>query len=225
MYKYQIERGAALLRQRNKPWADTYLLEHTNLVIPNPSEYKNKWQELFGNSNPVHVEIGTGKGQFITGMAKQYPDINFIGIELAKSVIVTAAQKVTESGQSNIRLINENAENVMDIFGSNEIAAIYLNFSDPWPKNRHEKRRLTFHAFLKRYEDVLNPSGELVFKTDNRGLFEYSLVSFSNYGMVLKEVSLDLHQLNDPENIMTEYEEKFSAKGQQIYRCKAAFKK
>jgi tRNA (guanine-N7-)-methyltransferase len=212
------------LRQRNKPWADSYLQENTHLVIPNPSEYKNKWHEIFGNDNPIHIEIGTGKGQFITGMAKQFPNTNFIGIELAKSVIVTAAQKVTESGQQNIRLINENAENLLDIFQTDEVATIYLNFSDPWPKNRHEKRRLTFHSFLKRYETVLNSSGELVFKTDNRGLFEYSLVSFSNYGMLFREVNLDLHQINDPENVMTEYEEKFSAKGQPIYRCKATFK-
>jgi tRNA (guanine-N7-)-methyltransferase len=212
------------LRQRNKPWADEFLQENTHLVTPNPSEHKNKWQEVFGNNNPIHVEIGTGKGQFIVGMAKQYPNINFIGIELAKSIIVTAAQKVQDSGQGNIRLIQENAENLNEIFESNEVSTIYLNFSDPWPKNRHEKRRLTFRAFLERYENVLDPDGELIFKTDNRGLFEYSLVSFSEYEMLLKEISLDLHKLQDPENVMTEYEEKFSAKGQPIYRCKAVFR-
>lgn len=213
-----------LLRQRNKPWADDFLRENTHLVIPNPSEHKNKWKELFGNDNPIHVEVGTGKGQFIVGMAKQYPNINFIGIELSKSVIVTAAEKVQESGQSNILLIQENAENLNDIFMENEVSTIYLNFSDPWPKNRHAKRRLTFHTFLKRYEIALASNGELIFKTDNRGLFEYSLVSFSEYGMLLKEISLDLHKDHDPENVMTEYEEKFSAKGQPIYRCKAVFR-
>ncbi|WP_047981547.1 tRNA (guanosine(46)-N7)-methyltransferase TrmB [Ornithinibacillus contaminans] len=211
------------MRQRHKPWADEFLQENTHLIIPDPSNYKNKWHEVFENNNPIHVEIGTGKGQFIAGMAKQFPSINFIGIELAKSVIVSAAEKVQESEHANIRLINENAENLLDMFMTDEISTIYLNFSDPWPKNRHEKRRLTFHSFLKRYENVLKPDGELILKTDNRGLFEYSLVSFSNYGMTLQEVSLDLHALNDPENIMTEYEEKFSAKGQQIYRCKAVF--
>ncbi|MEN2769189.1 tRNA (guanosine(46)-N7)-methyltransferase TrmB [Ornithinibacillus xuwenensis] len=211
------------MRQRNKPWADDFLQENTDLVIPNPTEYKNKWHELFGNDNPIHVEIGTGKGQFIAGMAKQFPEVNFIGIELAKSVIVSAAQKVQESEQENIRLINENAENLIELFTPDEISTIYLNFSDPWPKNRHEKRRLTFHTFLSRYENVLKSDGELIFKTDNRGLFEYSLTSFSHYGMLLNEVSLDLHASNDPENIMTEYEEKFSAKGQPIYRCKAIF--
>ncbi|GGA82575.1 tRNA (guanosine(46)-N7)-methyltransferase TrmB [Ornithinibacillus halotolerans] len=211
------------MRQRNKPWADDFLRENTDLIIPNANEYKNKWKDLFGNDSPIHVEIGTGKGQFIVGMARQYPHINFIGIELSKSVIVTAAQKVQESGLSNIRLIQENAENLLELFMENEVDTIYLNFSDPWPKNRHEKRRLTFRTFLERYEEVLHPSGELIFKTDNRGLFEYSLVSFSEYGLLLKEVSLDLHRDDDPENIMTEYEEKFSAKGQPIYRCKAVF--
>lgn len=213
-----------ILRQRNKPWADDFLRENTHLVIPSPSEHRGKWQELFGNNNPIHVEVGTGKGQFIVGMARQYPDINFIGIELSKSVIVTAAEKVQDSDQKNILLIQENAENLNEIFMENEVSTIYLNFSDPWPKKRHAKRRLTFHTFLKRYETALSPKGELIFKTDNRGLFEYSLVSFSEYGMLLNEVSLDLHKDHDPENIMTEYEEKFSAKGQPIYRCKAVFR-
>ncbi|WP_010096192.1 tRNA (guanosine(46)-N7)-methyltransferase TrmB [Ornithinibacillus scapharcae] len=212
------------MRQRNKPWADDFLRENSDLVIPNPDQYKSKWHELFGNDNPIHVEIGTGKGQFIVGMAKQFPNINFIGIELAKSVIVTAAQKVQESEQTNIKLIQENAENLNEIFATNEVSTVYLNFSDPWPKNRHEKRRLTSHSFLERYENILHPEGQLIFKTDNRGLFEYSLVSFSRFGMLLEEVSLDLHQLADPTNIMTEYEEKFSAKGQPIHRCKAVFR-
>ncbi|MUK86796.1 tRNA (guanosine(46)-N7)-methyltransferase TrmB [Ornithinibacillus sp. L9] len=211
------------MRQRNKPWADDFLRDHQDLVIPNAKDYKGKWNQLFDNNNPIHIEIGTGKGQFIAGMAKQYPSINFIGIELAKSVIVSAAQKVMESEQENIVLINENAENITDIFEENEVETIYLNFSDPWPKNRHEKRRLTYHTFLADYRRVLNSNGELIFKTDNRGLFEYSLVSFSNFGILLNEVNLDLHVIEDPENVMTEYEEKFSAKGQPIYRCRARF--
>ncbi|WP_047985138.1 tRNA (guanosine(46)-N7)-methyltransferase TrmB [Ornithinibacillus californiensis] len=211
------------MRQRNKPWADDFLRVNTHLVIPNPSEHNKRWSEVFGNDNPIHVEVGTGKGQFIVGMAKQYPHINFIGIELSKSVIVTAAEKVQESGQENIRLIQENAENLLELFAENEVSTLYLNFSDPWPKNKHEKRRLTFRKFLTLYETVLKPNGELIFKTDNRGLFEYSLVSFSGYRMFLQEVSLDLHKDHDPENVMTEYEEKFSAKGQPIYRCKAVF--
>ncbi|MFC3017457.1 tRNA (guanosine(46)-N7)-methyltransferase TrmB [Virgibacillus litoralis] len=211
------------MRQRNKPWADDFLKENRHFVIPNPSEKKNKWREIFGNNNPIHLEIGTGKGQFLAGMAKQFPEVNFIGIEVAKSIAVTAAQKLMQSDQDNIVLINENAEKLRDIFAENEISDIYLNFSDPWPKNRHEKRRLTFRTFLEQYKDVMQPSGELILKTDNRGLFEYSLVSFSEFGMGLTEVNLDLHKAEDPENVMTEYEAKFSAKGQVIYRCRAQF--
>lgn len=222
MLKY-LESVVLMVRQRNKPWADDFLKENNHFVIPGPSEKKNKWREVFGNNNPIHLEIGTGKGQFLAGMAKQFPEVNFIGIEVAKSIAVTAAQKLMQSDQDNILLINENAEKLREIFAENEISTIYLNFSDPWPKNRHEKRRLTFRTFLEQYKDVLQPSGELVLKTDNRGLFEYSLVSFSEFGMDLKEVNLDLHKAEDPENIMTEYEAKFSAKGQVIYRCRAQF--
>lgn len=211
------------MRQRNKPWADDFLKENSHFIIPNPGENKNKWHEVFGNSNPIHLEIGTGKGQFLAGMAKQYPSVNFIGIELAKSIVVSAAQKLLSTEQENVLLINENAENVREIFADNEISSIYLNFSDPWPKSRHEKRRLTFYTFLEQYKEVLYPNGEVVLKSDNRGLFEYSLVSFSQFGMNLKEVNLDLHKHRDPKNIMTEYEEKFSAKGQVIYRCRAQF--
>ncbi|KKE79965.1 tRNA (guanosine(46)-N7)-methyltransferase TrmB [Oceanobacillus caeni] len=211
------------MRQRNKPWADDFLKENTQLIIPNPSAYKGKWSTLFGNNNPIHVEVGTGKGQFIVGMAKQYPNINFIGIELAKSIVVTAAQKVLEAGSSNVLLLNENAGDLVEIFAENEVSTIYLNFSDPWPKNRHEKRRLTYKAFLDQYKTILKQSGQVIFKTDNRGLFEYSLVSVTDYNMKLEEVNLDLHAIQDESNIMTEYEERFSAKGQPIYRLKASF--
>ncbi|GAB3065556.1 tRNA (guanosine(46)-N7)-methyltransferase TrmB [Virgibacillus ainsalahensis] len=211
------------MRQRNKPWADDFLQTNRHLVIQNASENRSRWQTIFGNSNPVHIEIGTGKGQFLIGMAKQFPNINFIGIEVAKSIVVTAAQKVIDSELDNILLLNENAENLQEIFAANEIGAIYLNFSDPWPKNRHEKRRLTFHTFLKQYREILDKSGELIFKTDNQGLFEYSLVSFSQFGMKLEQVNLDLHEQQDSLNVMTEYEEKFSAKGYPIYRCHARF--
>ncbi|MBP1968933.1 tRNA (guanine-N7-)-methyltransferase [Virgibacillus natechei] len=211
------------MRQRYKPWADDFLENNNHIVLGSPYENKGDWKSIFGNDNPVHIEIGTGKGQFIVGMAKQFPNINFVGIELEKSVIVTAAQKVLDSGLDNIALLNENAENIQEIFADNEVATIYLNFSDPWPKNRHEKRRLTFHTFLKQYQAILEPTGEIVFKTDNKGLFEYSLVSFSKFGLIVEEVRLDLHEYEDPLNVMTEYEEKFSAKGQPIYRCRASF--
>lgn len=212
------------MRQRNKPWASDFLKSNSNLVIPNASEHKNNWQSVFGNKHAIHVEIGTGKGQFLVGMAKQFPDINFIGIELEKNIIVTAAQKVLESELDNVLLLNENAMDISDIFAVNEIATVYLNFSDPWPKNRHEKRRLTYHTFLEQYQAILKPESELILKTDNQGLFEFSLVSFSDFGMTLKEVNLNLHDHQDPQNVMTEYEEKFSAQGQPIYRCRAVYK-
>ncbi|MCM3742322.1 tRNA (guanosine(46)-N7)-methyltransferase TrmB [Oceanobacillus luteolus] len=213
------------MRQRYKPWADDFLNEHQDLIIQNPAEHKGKWQKLFSKEQPLHLEIGTGKGQFIVGMAKQHPDINFIGMEVAKSIVVTAGEKMLEAELDNLLLIHADASHLLDYFETDEISTLYLNFSDPWPKNRHEKRRLTYSSFLKQYQEVLHSEGELIFKTDNRGLFEYSLCSFSAYGMLLKEVSLDLHKDEDPLNIMTEYEEKFSAKGQPIYRCKALFQK
>lgn len=218
-----VERREHFLRQRNKPWADDFIKQHPDIIISTPSKYKGQWNKLFGNSNPIHLEIGTGKGQFITGMAKQFPNINFIGIELAKSIIVSAAQKVIDSEQKNVLLLNENAMNIRDIFANQEISTIYLNFSDPWPKNRHEKRRLTYKTFLDQYKTIIQKNGELILKTDNRSLFEYSLVSLSQFGMVLRDVTLHLHLLDDPENVKTEYEEKFSAKGQPIYRLKAMF--
>ncbi|GIO24997.1 tRNA (guanosine(46)-N7)-methyltransferase TrmB [Oceanobacillus sp. J11TS1] len=211
------------MRQRYKPWADDYLKEKNHIVLENPSIHKGEWKKVFGNENPIHVEIGSGKGQFITGMAKQYPEINFIGIEVAKSIIVSTVQKVDESGLANVRLLNEDASDIRALFAENEIAQIYLNFSDPWPKNRHEKRRLTYKSFLEQYQDILQDVGQIVLKTDNRGLFEYSLVSFSDYGMNLLEVNLDLHAIEDETNVKTEYEEKFASKGHVIYRCKAKF--
>lgn len=213
------------MRQRNKPWADEYLQEKNHIVIHDPKSKRGNWNQLFNNNNPIHVEIGSGKGQFISGMAKQHPDINFIGIELAKSIIVSAVQKIDEESLANVFMLNENAIDVREMFAEDEISMIYLNFSDPWPKNRHEKRRLTYERFLGQYQDILCTNGEVILKTDNRGLFEYSVVSFSQYGMTLNELNVDLHAIEDESNVKTEYEEKFSAKGQPIYRCKAMFEK
>lgn len=207
------------MRVRHKPWADDYIKEHSNIVVSNPSENKGNWSDIFKNEAPIHLEIGSGKGQFVAGMAQQFPDINFVGVEVVKSVIVTTIDKVRESERENIRLLNENAEDLDEIFASGEISAIYLNFSDPWPKNRHEKRRLTYKSFLEKYKKILKDDGKIILKTDNRGLFEYSLASFSQFGLIIEEVSLDLHALDDPTNVQTEYEEKFSKKGQPIYRC------
>lgn len=214
------------MRLRNKPWAREFIQQHPEMVIPNPEEYKGKWNELFGNDRPLHIEVGSGRGQFIVGMAQANPEINYIGIELFDKVIVKALQKALEAGSPpNLRLLRVNAEELEKIFQKNEVHRLYLNFSDPWPKKRHAKRRLTYEKFLKIYESILIDEGEIHFKTDNRGLFEYSLVSMSQYGMKLKDVSLDLHANEPEDNIRTEYEEKFSSLGQPIYRLEAQFVK
>lgn len=212
------------MRLRNKPWAEDYIAEHPQYVLQNAEEIKGKWAEQFGNNNPIHIEIGMGKGQFIVESARLNPEINFIGIEQQSSVIVTALEKQVEAELPNLKFLHENGRDLTDYFSNGEVNRIYLTFSDPWPKNRHEKRRLTYKTFLKVYETLLSEDGQLHFKTDNRGLFEYSLVSFSNYGMLLEEVFLDLHESDYEGNIMTEYEEKFSAKGHPIYRVHASFK-
>ncbi|RHW33247.1 tRNA (guanosine(46)-N7)-methyltransferase TrmB [Lysinibacillus yapensis] len=212
------------MRLRNKPWAEEFLSQHPEIVIQNPEQYKGNWQKAFGNDHPLHIEVGTGKGQFITGMALQNPDINYIGIELYTSVIVSALEKIIDSNTPpNLRLLKVNGADLEKYFQKNDVSRVYLNFSDPWPKTRHAKRRLTHEGFLKLYESILIDNGEIHFKTDNRGLFEYSLISMSEYGMLLKYVSLDLHANMPEDNIMTEYEEKFSAKGQPIYRLESQF--
>jgi len=212
------------LRVRHKPWAGDFIQSHPEIIEPNPESHKGKWNELFGNDNPLHIEVGSGKGQFITGMALQNPNINYIGIELFDSVIVKAAEKVIEVGTpKNVRLLIVNGADLEKYFAKNDVDRLYLNFSDPWPKSRHAKRRLTHENFLKLYEAVLIDNGEVHFKTDNRGLFEFSLASMSHYGMKLNYVSLDLHAEMPEDNVMTEYEEKFSSKGQPIYRLESQF--
>lgn len=211
------------MRLRNKPWANDYIKDHPQYVLQNPEALKGNWQQIFGNNHPIHIEIGMGKGQFIVESARMNPDINFVGIERQSSVIVTALEKQVEADLPNLKFLHENGQELTDFFAEGEVERIYLTFSDPWPKNRHEKRRLTYKTFLKVYETLLSDTGELHFKTDNRGLFEYSLVSFSHYGMSLNEVYLDLHDSDFAGNIMTEYEEKFSAKGHPIYRVHATF--
>ncbi|MDF2535200.1 MAG: trmB [Bacillales bacterium] len=212
------------MRQRNKPWAEEMMEQYPQYMVLKPEEQKGKWHALFGNNNPIHIEVGTGKGQFITGMTMKNPEINYIAIEVSKNVLVNALEKVIKNESTNIKLILVDAENLPNIFEEGEVSLVYLNFSDPWPKMRHEKRRLTYKGFLDLYKQILPENGEIHFKTDNRGLFEYSLVSFNQYGMDFKFVSLDLHNSDYEGNIMTEYEQKFSAKGNPIYRCEVAFK-
>ncbi|MET3682688.1 tRNA (guanine-N7-)-methyltransferase [Alkalibacillus flavidus] len=211
------------MRLRNKPWAEDYIKNHPTIVELDPYQRRGNWQSRFEQEQPLALEIGTGKGRFIDGMARQHPDMNFIGIERDKNVIVSAIDKLNDPDVTNATLIHENAKDLRDMFGENEIDRLYLNFSDPWPKSRHEKRRLTYYTFLEQYQNVLKDDGLVIMKTDNRQLFEYSLVSFSQFGMTLQDVKLDLHASDDETNIMTEYEEKFSQKGQVIYRCEASF--
>lgn len=211
------------MRVRNRSGAAEMLAAHPNFVISDPTLWKGKWNELFENDHPIHIEIGMGKGQFITGMAKAHPEINYIGVEMQVSVVSIALDKLIEQPLPNLKLLHVDGSALTEYFADSEVDQIYLNFSDPWPKKRHEKRRLTYKTFLAVDEQILRPNGEIHFKTDNQGLFEYSLASFSQYGMILKQVWLDLHQSQFEGNIMTEYEEKFSSKGQRIYRVEAQF--
>lgn len=199
------------------------LLAYPQYVILNPEDCKGRWASIFGNSNPIHIEVGSGKGRFITGMAAQHPDINYIGIDIQMTVLSYALDRVVEADLPNIKLLQVDGSSLTNYFATAEIDRLYLNFSDPWPKKRHEKRRLTYRSFLDTYKEILPEKGEIHFKTDNRGLFEYSLVSFSQYGMVLTGVWLDLHASDMEGNVMTEYEEKFANKGQVIYRVEARF--
>lgn len=211
------------MRVRKRKGAEDYLENHPQYVILNPEDAKGKWHHVFGNNNPIHIEVGSGKGAFITGMALQNPDINYIGIDIQVSVLSYALDKVLESQAPNVRLLRVDGSSLTNYFADGEVSLMYLNFSDPWPKTKHEKRRLTYKTFLETYQQILPEHGEIHFKTDNRGLFEYSLASFSQYGMILKQVWLDLHASNYEGNVMTEYEQKFSSKGQVIYRVEAQF--
>ena len=192
-------------------------------VTQNPQEQKGKWNEYFGNDAPLHVEIGMGKGKFITTLAELNPNINYIGVEKYASVLIRAVEKKKErENLTNLTFLSVDAAVLPEVFASGEVDRIYLNFSDPWPKERHAKRRLTSREFLARYEQFLKPEGEICFKTDNRGLFDFSVEEAKEAGWDLKEVTYDLHHSPYAEgNVMTEYEEKFSALGNPIHRMVA----
>lgn len=191
-------------------------------VIHTEEEYqKNKghWKEVFGNDHPIHIEVGMGKGKFIMELARQNPDINYIGIEKYSSVLVRALEKRPELEQDNLLFIRMDAEYIADAFEKDEISRIYLNFSDPWPKDRHAKRRLTSKQFLARYDKFLVPDGRVIFKTDNRALFDFSLEQVEEAGWILENHTFDLHHSEYLEgNVMTEYESKFVAEGKPINR-------
>lgn len=206
------------MRRRGVKNLSTRIVSHPEVLIQNPAEHKGKWNKLFENDNPIYLEIGMGKGDFIIELARRNPNINYIGLEKFPSVIVVAMDKVVLSKLTNIKLICFDATNLKEIFEDHEINQIYLNFSDPWPKSRHAKRRLTSKSFLDLYQDILIKNGTIEFKTDNRGLFEYSLVSFNQNNWEFLNLSLDLHtDYNTEEIAKTEYEKRFIALGQPIY--------
>lgn len=207
------------MRLRNVPGSREAIADN-DMAINEPTELKGKWKEEFGNDNPIRIEIGMGKGKFITTLSMENPDINYIGIEKYSSVLIRAIERCEEIEVPNLRFIRMEAEYICDVFEKGEVDRIYLNFSDPWPKDRHAKRRLTSDRFLGKYEKILVKGGLVEFKTDNRDLFDFSLESIKECGWELVDYTFDLH--NDPErlvgNICTEYELKFSEAGNPI--CK-----
>lgn len=192
-------------------------VEASSYLVLDPLKYKGKYKELFKNNNPIYIEIGMGKGNFIIENAKRYTDINFIGIEKYDSVIVRAVEKLENIELPNLKLIRMDANKINDIFDK-EIDLIYLNFSDPWPKVRHEKRRLSSHEFLKKYDFIFKNKKNIIMKTDNRKLFEYSIISYTSYGYKINDISLNLYKDDITFNIPTEYEMKFHDKGLPIYK-------
>ena len=178
------------------------------------------WQEIFGNDHPIHIEIGMGKGKFIHTMAKTHPEVNYVGIEKYSSVLLRAIQKMEQEQLPNLKFLRMDAENITTVFAPGEVDKIYLNFSDPWPKDRHAKRRLPSREFLARYDMILKAEGKLEFKTDNRELFDFAVEELESAGWKPEMITYDLHGDESllEQNVMTEYEEKFSAMGNPIYK-------
>ncbi len=210
------------MRLRNVPGSREAIAE-SNLAINEPQVLKGKWNEEFGNNNPIRIEIGMGKGRFITQLALENPDINYVGIEKYSSVLIRAIEKCQDIEVPNLRFIRMEAEYICDVFNKEEVDRIYLNFSDPWPKDRHAKRRLTSKQFFERYDNILKKDGVVEFKTDNDLLFQFSLEQVPEAGSNLVAQTWDLH--NDSEmvkgNVMTEYESKFSQMGNPIHKLVA----
>ena len=212
------------MRVRKRNGAEELIANHPQYVVDEPQKWKGRWAERFGNENPIHTEIGMGKGQFIFGMAKANPEINYIGIDIQLSVVSYALDKLIAEEVPNLQLLRVDGSDLTNYFADSEVDQIYLNFSDPWPKKRHAKRRLTYKTFLANYQDILKDQGAIELKTDNMGFFEFSLQSMNNYGMHFDGVWLDLHNSEENKhNVETEYEQKFAAKGQPIYKLTAHF--
>lgn len=191
-------------------------IKKSKYYINDPESYKGSFNKLFNNKKPIHLEIGMGKGNFIIEMAKRNPDINFIGLEKFDSVLVKAVEKLESIELDNLKLIWYDAATIDNLFDK-EIDTLYLNFSDPWPKKRHAKRRLTHESFLEKYDKIFKKENNIIMKTDNRKLFEYSVKSFTDYGYKIEDISLDLHS-DEVDIVETEYEKKFTKKGNVIYK-------
>ena len=207
------------MRLRNITGADVYI-ENSEFVVQDFKGQKGNWKEVFGNTNPVHIEVGMGKGRFLMDMAALNPDINYVGIEMYSSVLLRAVQKMEETPLNNLRFIRMDAREIEEVFEKGEVSKIYLNFSDPWPKDRHAKRRLPSRQFLARFDKILKKDGNLEFKTDNRDLFDFAVEEVEPAGWKIDAITYDLHHdaTMNQGNVMTEYEEKFSSKGNPIYK-------
>lgn len=209
------------MRLRHIPGAEEAIAS-SPYVVQEPEKKKGCWDQVFGNSHPIEIEVGMGKGRFIMEQALSHPETNYIGIERYSSVLLKGLQKRARLELENIYFLCIDARDLADIFGPGEVSRIYLNFSDPWPKDRHAKRRLTSPAFLSVYEKILSPQGQVEFKTDNQDLFDYSLESIPSSGWEILSLTRDLHK--SPMvlgNVMTEYEMKFSALGKPICKLTA----
>jgi tRNA (guanine-N7-)-methyltransferase len=212
------------MRLRRRPWIATAIQDYSDFIVNlNESLVKPDWEALFGRKASLYVELGTGKGQFITELARQNPDRNYVGVEAQHDIIFYAARKAQEKELKNVKFLLMDANQLTEMFQVNSVTGLFINFCDPWPKKRHAKRRLTFHGFFDNYRQVLEKNGLLSFKTDNRDLFEFSLNEFVNANVKLQNISLNLHESKLIGNVMTEYETKFSSLGQPIYRLEAVF--
>lgn len=217
--------GEKKLRARKRKNTPQRIEACGEYFISSPTEFKDNWNNVFNNNNPIRLEIGCGKGDFVKGMAEKNPDINFIAVEKATDIMVLALEKIKNAGLTNVRFINCDAAILTEIFQPEFFDVIYINFPDPWPKKRHEKRRLTSSQFLNIFRTILTSNGSIHFKTDNRDLFDYSLESFQENNYVLKNVSFDLKTEElIYDNVKTEYERNFIAKGFKINRLEAYLK-
>lgn len=211
------------MRMRKKKNCDIRLEKSGSLWIREPELLKGKWSEEFGNENPIHIEIGCGKGNFICGMAEMHPDINFVAIEVVPDVMVLAMEKAEPKNLTNVRFIIADAALLCEYFAQYEISRIYLNFSDPWKKKKQAKRRLTHKNFLDIYKKLLREGDMICFKTDNQKLYEFSLNSFAENDLKMSDITFDLHNSGFEGNVMTEYEARFSEQGMPIYRVCATY--